>query len=361
MEDLVRLKPRPAGDGTLRVAVLRALVLGDLLAATPALRALRLGLPRAHVTLVGLPWAREFALRLSSVDAFVELPGWPGLPEQPESEPAARRRFLAAMRERRFDWALQLHGSGAIVNPLVGAWGARHTAGFREPGGWCAPADVAHYRHWPENGTEVERLLTLTDHLRLPRRGTALEFPLRPSDRAAAAPLWAGFGDAPFAIVHPGSQLPSRRWPPERFAAVADALADAGLSIVLTGADSERALTRAVAGRMRQAATDLAGRTTLWALGALVERAALVVCNDTGISHVAAALGTPSVVVSSGGDALRWAPADAGRHTVLWHETPCRPCAHAVCPYPGHPCAAGVATETVIRAARRALPALRHV
>jgi ADP-heptose:LPS heptosyltransferase len=358
---------RPADQRGLRVAVLRALMLGDLLCATPALRALRQGLPQAQITLVGLPWARELAERLSSVDRFAALPGWPGLPEQPVAPPGERRRFIAAMRAQRFDWALQMHGSGDVVNPLVAAFGARRTAGFvpTRAGTHDGPphADAAGFAVWPDEGSEVERLLALIDQMRLPRRGRALEFPLNDADRSAAWPLWQGCGGRPLALVHAGSQLPSRRWPPARFAAVADALADAGHAVLLTGSAQEAPLTQAVAAAMRRPARDLAGRTTLWTLGALVERAALVLCNDTGISHVAAALGTRSVVVSSGGDARRWAPADSRRHRVFWHDLPCRPCAHAVCPIEtpvAHPCAMGVAVVPVRRAAVRAIAPASH-
>lgn len=340
----------------MKVAVLRALMLGDLLCATPALRALREALPGAHVTLVGLPWAQALASRLGTVDDFVAMPGWPGLPEQPVADHATRRRFVAAMRARRFDWAIQLHGSGPVVNPLVAAFGARRTAGFALPGGWRPEADAANFADWPETGTEVERLLALTDHLGVPRQGTALDFPVDGTDRETAAALWRPLRGQPFAVVHAGSQLPSRRWPAARFAAVADGLADAGLGIVLTGSPAEAPLVRLVAEQMRHPALDLTGRTTLWTLGALVERASVVVCNDTGISHVAAALGTPSVVVASGSDVARWAPADATLHRVFWHDVPCRPCAHPVCPYAGHPCAAGVAVEPVLHAALQTLP-----
>lgn len=340
----------------MQVAVLRALMLGDLLCATPALRALRRGLPRARLVLVGLPWAQALAVRLGCVDDFVVLPGWPGLPEQPLADHATRRRFLAAMHARRFDWALQLHGSGAVVNPLVASWGARHHAGFATPGGWRPPADAANFADWPEHGTEVERLLVLTDHLGLPRRGQGLVFPLRDTDRDSAAALWRPLRGQPFAVVHPGAQLPSRRWPAARFAAVADALAEAGVGIVLTGSAAEAPLVRAVAQAMRHPALDLAGRTSLWGLGAVVERASLVLSNDTGVSHVAAALGTPSVVVASGSDVARWAPADTTLHRVLWQPAPCRPCGHAQCPEPGHPCATGVGVQAVARMALQALP-----
>lgn len=341
-----------------QIAVFRALMLGDLLCATPALRALRHGWPDARIALVGLPWARALAQRLASVDAFIEFPGWPGLPERPRAEARALPRFLATMRARRFDLALQLHGSGPTVNPLVAAFGARRSAGFAALPARGPSADAAHFIPWPRRGTEVERLLALTDHLGLPRRGTGLDFPLRDGDREAADRLCAPLRGARFAIVHPGAQLPSRRWPAERFAAVADSLAREGLAIVLTGGPGEVALTRAVAGAMRAPALDLAGRTSLWTMGALVEWAAQVVCNDTGISHVAAALGTPSVVISSGGDAIRWAPADRSRHRVLWHDMPCRPCSHVRCPN-GQACALGVGVGEVRTLALAALRSAR--
>jgi ADP-heptose:LPS heptosyltransferase len=135
---------------------------------------------------------------------------------------------------------------------------------------------------------------------------------------------------------------------------VADALVRQGLPVCLTGSTAERSLTRAVASAMQMPSLDLCGQTTLWTLGALVEGAALVLCNDTGISHIAAALSTPSVVVSSGGDARRWAPGDTTRHRVLWQDLPCRPCALTHCPI-GHPCARGVQVSDVRRAAQQTL------
>jgi glycosyltransferase involved in cell wall biosynthesis len=86
-----------------------------------------------------------------------------------------------------------------------------------------------------------------------------------------------------------------------------------------------------------------------------VERAAVVVSNDTGISHIAAALRRPSVVVASGSDVRRWAPADRQLHRVFWHDMPCRPCAHAVCPH-DQACALAVPVGPVRQAALDAVP-----
>lgn len=341
-----------AGEPVRRIGVFRALVLGDLLCATPVLRALKCEWPASELTLIGLPWAEALAARLSGVDRFEAFPGFPGLPEI-APDLAALPGFIARMQQQRFDLLLQLHGSGGIVNPLLATFGASHLAGFTEPGGYCA--EPALHAAWPTRGHEALRLLQLVDHLGIARQGEQLEFPVSDADRAALArsvpELPAG---EVFACLHPGAQLASRRWLPERFAAVGDALAHHGVRVVLTGAPAEATLTAQVRASMREPALDLAGRTDLFGLGALVERARLVVCNDTGMSHVAAALRRPSVVVSSGADVARWAPLDPGLHRVLWRDTPCRPCAFRDCPY-DHECARGVGAGEVIDAALTAL------
>jgi ADP-heptose:LPS heptosyltransferase len=335
------------------IAVFRALKLGDLLCATPALRALHAGRgdggPTTHVTLIGLPWAEALAQRLDSVDDFVTFPGHPQLPER-SCSPERLMRFIGKMRRRRFDLALQMHGSGTIVNPLVGAFGARRSAGFR-PGMAEEDLEVAGLDQtlpWPQHGTEIERCLALTDALGCPRRGLQLDFPLHGPDRAAARALLNEAGCVqPYVIVHAGSQWPSRRWLPERFAAVADALAGSGLQVVLTGTQGEAGLVAAVRSAAAHPLIDLCGRTDLFTLGALVEAARLVVCNDTGISHVAAAVKTPSVVISCGSEVPRWAPLDRHLHRVRWMAAPCRPCGHLRCPTQ-HECATGVEPTPVI-------------
>jgi ADP-heptose:LPS heptosyltransferase len=302
-----------------RVVVFRALQLGDMLCAVPALRALRAALPGSEVVLVGLPWAREFARRFGHlVDGFREFPGYPGLPEVPC---AARRvpAFLAGLQAEGFDLAVQLHGSGVVSNPLVALFGARRVAGFYVPGQFCP--DPETFLPYPDAGLEVRRLLKLTTFLGAPPAGEGLEFPLFEEDYRALSAIGGADSLRPgaYVCVHPGASVPQRRWPAGRFAAVARALAGRGLGVVLTGTAGEAHLTAEVARALPGGALDLAGRTGLGALGALLRGARLLVCNDTGVSHLAAALRLPSVVISTGSNPERWAPADGRLHRVLAH------------------------------------------
>jgi ADP-heptose:LPS heptosyltransferase len=160
------------------------------------------------------------------------------------------------------------------------------------------------------------------EHLGFPSTGEDLEFPLYEDDFARLSQVHRAGSLKPgaYACVHPGAADPLRRWSPENFAAVADRLATEGLQIVLTGTAQERRLTAAVARRMKAPALDLAGQTDLGSLAALLSRARLLVCNDTGVSHLAAALHVPSVVVFTATDPARWAPLNGNLHRVVLPE-----------------------------------------
>jgi ADP-heptose:LPS heptosyltransferase len=325
--------------------VFRALQLGDMLVAIPALRALRALYPRARLTLIGLPWARELVQRFPWIDDFLAFPGHPQLPER-GCETSQLEVFFAHARLRRFDLALQLHGSGERTNAIVAQLGAQAVGGFYPVSTRCP--DPQRFVAWPEHGRECERLTRLPIHLGASPPTLDLELPLTPADRFELAALWRCLGGRPsrYVCIHPGARWPSRRWPATRFAAIAARLAQRGYAPVLTGSPGDSDALQAFRAAGGEA-LDAAGRTSLGSLAALIAGARLLVCNDTGVSHVAAATRTPSVVISSGADVARWRPRDAARHRVLHHQVACRPCAHERCPI-GHECALGVSVERVL-------------
>jgi ADP-heptose:LPS heptosyltransferase len=343
------------GDSAPRkVLVFRALQLGDLLCTLPAFRALRAGLPEAKIALCGLPWARAFAERFKhSIDDFIEFPGYPGLPE---CTPRIRELpgFFQRAQDAQFDLAIQLHGSGAYVNSIVVACGAKQNAGFYLPGEYCPDAD--RFMCYPNHEHEIVRNLRLMEFLGYPSQGTHLEFPISACDEQE----WSQVAESSllsaqsYVCVHPGARYLSRRWPVERFAEVATRLHDRGFAIVVTGSKDETDLAARLSRMLPFEHFNLAGRTTLGALACLLRGARLLISNDTGISHVACGIGAPSVVVVMGSDPRRWAPLEQQRHRAVMEPIDCRPCSHFQCPI-GHPCATLISPDALLGAADEVL------
>lgn len=330
------MEPIAPGRPAERIAVIRALALGDMLCAVPTLRALRHAHPHARITLIGLPWAAAFVDRYRNlVDEHATFPGWPGIPEMPVA-PVRTTQFLEAVQAHGFDMVVQLQGDGLASNAFAVLLGGRHTVGFVPPDRPEPPGPGTWVRYDPR-GHEIHRLLRLAPAFgsghSAAAAADALELPVHSRDRLEAASLLAdaGIGAEGYAVVHPGSSDAGRRWPVEDFARVVRVLRDGGLRIVLTGVASEASLTGRLASAARGGVLDLAGRTSLGGLAALVEGARLVVANDTGVAHVAAALRTPSVVIFTGSDPARWAALDASRHTAVGEGTTV-PGAHGVRP-----------------------------
>lgn len=301
-----------------RIALVRALNgLGDILCTVPAFRALRAAFPQAEIVLIGLPAIKPLIKRFNQyIDRVIEFPGYPGLPEQ-ATNLTQIPTFIQMAQNEQFDLAIQMHGNGIITNPLTVLLGARWNAGFFLPGQYCP--DQKRFLPYIDDESEVRRYVRLLEWLGVPSKGTDLEFPLYEEDEQALREIaeiqqLAGSG---YVCVHPGASTESRCWHPEGFARVADAIAQMGYSIVLTGTASETNLTTTVASLMKAPSINLAGRTSLGAASVLLRNSKLLICNDTGVSHLAAALKVNSVVIFTQSDPVRWAPLNSDRHRVI--------------------------------------------
>ena len=267
-----------------RVVVLRALGLGDLLTAVPALRGVRRAFPDAHVTLAAPEALRPLALHTGAVDELADVAPLAPLP------PALHGA----------DVAVNLHGRGPQSVELLRAARPGRLVSYGLEGGVAWRAAEHETARWC-------RLLTESGMPADPRELDLAAPPVAPPVRDAV-------------VVHPGAAQVSRRWPAERWGEVARALSAAGEHVVLTGGRDEQVLAGAVA----QAAglppeRVLAGRTALMPLAALVASARLLVSADTGVAHLATALGTPSVVLFGPNPPALWGPPrDRPQHRVLW-------------------------------------------
>jgi ADP-heptose:LPS heptosyltransferase len=279
-----------------------------------------LAAPHAWITLLGLSSSQAMTSRFSHyIDELMPFPGFPGIPEAPV-DVARLPGFFAEAQARQFDLAIQMHGNGSLMNPFTVMLGAKANAGYHAAGAYCP--DPERYLPLDESDHEVRRWLRLLVHLGIPDRGEQLEFPLQRGDweALAAVPEAARLAGTRFVAIHPGASETARRWSPEHFAAVADYFARDGYRVVLTGTAEEAPIAAEVAGRMRYCPVNLAGQTSLGAMAALLSRASLLVSNDTGVSHLAAALKVPSVVIFIASDPRRWAPLDQDLHRAVGHS-----------------------------------------
>lgn len=308
-------------DSTVKkIAIFRALQLGDMLCIIPAVRSLRMAHPAAHITLIGLPWAKEFVQRFSAYfDDFLSFPGYHGLPEQNFNQ-GLFDMFLTKVKMHQFDLILQMQGNGTIVNQLLQTFGARSIAGF-SPGPQPLTPET-FFMPYPNHGHEITRHLELMAFLGIPPMGTNLEFPLTKQDEDDFEKLKLPVTKGQYIVVHPGSRGSWRQWPPLYFASLGDFCIKSGFQVVLTGTKEEISVINEVVKLMKHPPIVAAGKTTIGSVAVLIDQAYALIANCTGVSHLASALSTQSVVISMDGEMERWAPMDKTLHaTIDWTKT----------------------------------------
>jgi ADP-heptose:LPS heptosyltransferase len=305
-----------------RILLLRALGLGDFLTGVPAYRAVRNAFPAHRVVLAAPAPLAPLVPLTGAIDELLptgelEAVPWTGPP--PEV-------------------GIDLHGRGPASHRLVAAlrpgrlivFGGKHAGGFHGP-------------VWRADEHEVARWCRLCRESGIPAD---------PADLVLASPPRT----ASYTLVHPGAAAPGRRWPAERFAAVAGWLTDRRHQVRITGSAAERDLAFQVAwlaGLPQEHV--LAGQSSLADLAALTASARLVVSGDTGVSHLASAFARPSVTLFGPVPPAEWGPPRHPRHQALWAGAP----GHRGDPHGEHldPALAAITPEMVCRAAEQALPA----
>ncbi|SDQ26656.1 glycosyltransferase family 9 protein [Actinopolyspora saharensis] len=270
------------------VFVLRALGIGDLLTGVPALRGLRRAWPDSRLVLAAPRQLAELVALTGAVDVLWHATG-PEDFEAPVPPPGV---------------AVNLHGSGPESVRALCRLGAEHVLSHAHPvrPELDGPA-------WQPDQHETRRWCRMLEHFGIGSDS---------ADLGIARPGTAG--PAPGAVVvHPGASHAARRWPAERYAALADGLAGTGRDVVVSGSGAERALAERVASSAGLPADSvLAGDHGLTELAALVANAELLVCGDTGVAHLATAYGTPSVVLFGPVSPEHWGPPSGGAHIALW-------------------------------------------
>ncbi|HUE75705.1 MAG TPA: lipopolysaccharide heptosyltransferase II [Chloroflexota bacterium] len=316
-------RPVPVDFRPRRILVLKPCCLGDVLMSTAAVRALSESFSEAEIDYAVGPWSRPALGNNRRLTELIDT----GVVGAGSFPPLAYFRLCRDVRRRRYDLCVILERA-ALMALLPWFAGIPVRVGLDSGGrGFALTAGV------PVEGVrhEVDRYLDVVSAARASVVDPRLEFSPTTEESEAARTIletlgWCG---RPFVVlnagggVNPGMRLDAKRWPPDRFGVLAKLLLDAGLDVVLTGGDTDRAAVAEVR-KHANGVIDLAGRVSFGELAGVFQLADLFVGNDTGAMHLAVAVGTPVVAVFGPTDPRVYGPYRTGE--VVTMDVPCRPC-----------------------------------
>lgn len=335
------------------ILVIMLRYLGDVLLATPVLHALRDGAPNARITMVVNQGTGDVLKWNPDVDEVLEVTRG-GL--------LSSIRFVGDLRRRRFDCVIDLtDGDRSAV--LARATGAQVRIGFNEEHHRrgllytsVVTANVAGMHR-------IERNLEALRPVGVEPNSASLVLHTSSHDEQEADRILQVAGvhasgpakGRPWVMVHPGARYWFKAWPPDRFAELADRLAQRpGCTVLVGGGESDGDLAQEIRARARSAPAVLAGRTSVLQFAAILKRCALFIGNDNGPMHMAAALGIPLVALFGPSDPTVWGPR-GGKSEVLYKGVDCRDCYRRNCHRGEESCMRQITVDEVVEAARRCL------
>lgn len=344
-----------------RILCIRLDYLGDVLMSSPAFRALRESIAGSHITLLTSSSGAAAARFIPEVDDIIEYAA-PWLKRSAEHGPHIDMAMIERLARGRFDAAVIF--TVYSQNPLPSAM-LCHLAGIPLRLAHCRENPYRLLTHWvrdpePQERVrhEVRRQLDLVAAIGAHANSERLSFAVPDIDVRWALEQLHSLGidrTRPWIVLHPGASAQSRRYPAQHWIAAAGELsARLQCPLVFTGSDDERPLVEQIRQGMDNT-WSLAGRLDLGKLAALISQAPLLISNNTGPVHIAAAIGTPVVdlYALTNPQHTPWQVPNR----VLYEDVPCRYCYKSVCPEGHHECLAGVRPTRVVRAALELLHA----
>ena len=314
-----------------RILVVLPNWVGETLFATPFLRAVRTQRPGSRLATLGWLQCREVLLHNPCVDECLDYDE-----RGAHRSLAGKRRLIRILRAHRFDAAFILRKS-LSRSALLALAGIPIRIGFANPkSGWLLTHRIHAGQTLQHKAASYLPLLGASAAL------SPYEYVVSEEEWRAAHAWLRGFGiedDRPFIVLHPGANWFHKRWPPERFAEVGDRLRAAHhMEVLITGGPDGVPLAASIAARMREPSMVAAGRTSLRGLAACLAQARLVVSNDTGVLHVAAALRRPVVALYGPTSPALTGPLGDPERTIILHHPDCCPAIPCYQPdHPGHP------------------------
>jgi predicted lipopolysaccharide heptosyltransferase III len=312
--------PRWDWSAVRKVLLVRLRSIGDTVLATPSLYALKRFLPHVKVDILVEDWVAPLLNNHPHVDNVVVLERGGFM---------TRARVARELRAANYDVVYNLHG-GTTATFLTRATGARHRVGFKtyqyaQLHNHQAPSPLLL---WGQQKTHsVEQQLALLGWTGVPitdRPRTQLGISQEAVETVNRLLVESGLSVEKIALIHPAAAFATKQWAVEHFARVAEFVSERGFAPVAIAAPNEKALLEKLcaAANVKIATFDL----SLPEVTALAARSDLFVGNDSGIAHIAAAAGTPAVVIFGSSNIAHWRPWNSAPAEVVFEEMPCQPC-----------------------------------
>lgn len=333
-----------------KVLLVRLRSIGDTVLSTPSLFALRRFLPEAEIDILVEDWVAPVLDNHPHLDNVVVLE---------RGGFTSRARVARQIRSTGYDVVYNLHG-GTTATFLTRATGARHRVGFKsyqyaQLHNHQAPSPLLL---WGQQKTHsVEQQLALLGWTGVPvtdRPRTHVAVTPEASRSVAEGLEEAGLADRQIALIHPAAAFATKQWAAENFARVAESLAARGFAPVAIAAPNEREILVSL---MDQASVRIVSfDLSLPEVAALAARSQIFVGNDSGIAHIAAAVGVPSVVIFGSSNVAHWRPWNKAAAEVVLEQMPCQPCHGYFCEkFPQPECILRVPVERVVTAIDKVL------
>ncbi len=309
-----------------RILIVRTDRIGDVLLSTPVIRALRETYPDAYIAMMVSPYAKDIVEGNPYLDSVI-------IYDKDGKHKSWQRTFKFArnLKKKKFDLALILHPTNRVHLVIFLACIPRRI-GYDRKFGFLLSDRIRHTKQLGEKH-EVEYNLDLVRYLGIEPEDKNLFMPIK-----AEAERWAEAylrqegirEDDKLAAIHPGASCPSKIWPNERFAQVADSLKERyGFRVLVLAGSKDIAKAQAVVGNMRHPAVNLAGKTSVAQLASVLKRCQIFISNDSGPVHIASAVGTPVISIfgrnQKGLSPRRWGPLGL-KDKVLHQEVGCIEC-----------------------------------
>jgi heptosyltransferase-2 len=346
--------PKKRQEKIRRILIVRTDRIGDVLLSTPVIKALRYNYPEAYIAMMVSPYVKDIVEGNPYLDKVIiydkdgkHKSWWRSL------------KFARNLKKKKFDLAVILHPTNRVHLVTFFA-GIPRRVGYDLKMGFLLTDRLKHTKQLGEKH-ELEYNLDLLRHLGITPEDKSLFMPIKEESEKWADDLFKqeGIKEADRLLaIHPGASCPSKIWPNERFAEVADRLIEKyGFKVLVVSGPKDMAIAQSVVKHMRHPAINLAGKTSVSGLASVLKRCSLFISNDSGPVHVASAVGVPVVSIfgrsQPGLSPKRWGP--TGKNDRILHEeVGCIECLAHNC-VKEFACLKAISTEDVISAAESIL------